>query len=338
MPPATSLVSSGSFPDTLAFERYFLAGDFVVGVGYGLQILLRTLCTSCLWKQRNRGWKITLLLGLLASLLVVETTFAGTQSRITQMMYIEHRGVTGGPWQYFLDTQSPLIAVLMHGSPFVLTFLGDLLVLWRCWVIWSAFSIRVAVVVTSIPAVVLAASFAIGVLWIVQTEEPKGTTVPSCTAYYTISLALNVLLTCLITLRILSCRRKLLELLPEAHRQLYLSLVAIIIESAVIHPAFAITFVSSFGMDAPINQVFVAFASAAQQVATHLIICRVADGKAWVKQTPRQTMTSVKFASRIASVAPRQHQRSSLSQERSAPLQRSRSDLDAIPRLTGRDS
>ncbi len=147
MPPATSLVSSGSFPDTLAFERYFLAGDFVVGVGYGmsprshrstssnrdtasigLQILLRTLCTSCLWKQRNRGWKITLLLGLLASLLVVETTFAGTQSRITQMMYIEHRGVTGGPWQYFLDTQSPLIAVLMHGSPFVLTFLGDLLV------------------------------------------------------------------------------------------------------------------------------------------------------------------------------------------------------------------
>lgn len=193
-----------------------------------------------------------------------------------------------------------------------------------------------------------------------QTEEPKGTTVPSCTAYYTISLALNVLLTCLITLRILSCRRKLLELLPEAHRQLLISLVGGDYHRVSSHSPCFCHHIRDIVRDGRSHQsgfrslcfccagMFYMFALectyaaygnyALQQVATYLIIYRVADGKAWVKQTPRQTMTSVKFASRIASVAPRQHQRSSFSQERSAPLQRSRSDLDAIPRLTGRDS
>lgn len=43
-------------------------------------------------------------------------------------MYIEHRGYSGGPWQYYLDIQDSPVAQLMHASLFVLTFLGDLIV------------------------------------------------------------------------------------------------------------------------------------------------------------------------------------------------------------------
>ncbi|KAI0718246.1 hypothetical protein C8T65DRAFT_716986 [Cerioporus squamosus] len=292
MAPTTFVLPFAGSSDTLAAERYFLVGEFVVGVGYGLQIVLWTLCASYLWKQRNRGWKIVLLLAMLVALLVAETMFAITQARIIQDIYEGYLGNT------FYDAQDSSVVVLMHGSLFVLTFLGDLLVLWRCWVIWSAFSTRVAVLVTSMPTLLLAASFAVGVLWIVQSEHSGKTTLPSVTAYYTISLALNVLLTSMITLRLLLYRREVLKPLPEAHTQHYLSLATIIIESAVIHTAFAVAFVTSCGLNAPINQAFEGFASAAQQVATYLIIYRVADGKAWVKQTPRslQTMTSVNIS------------------------------------------
>ena len=81
------------------------------------------------WKQRKRGWNIVSLLVMLAALIVAETVFAVTQGKIIQSMYIEHRGYPGGPWQYFLDTQDSPLSVLMYASLFVLTFLGDLLVI-----------------------------------------------------------------------------------------------------------------------------------------------------------------------------------------------------------------
>ena len=72
---------------------------------------------------------------------------------------------------------------------------------------------------------------------------------PSGMVSYTTSLALNVLLTSLITLpiRLLLYRRDILRLLPEAHTQHHLSLAAIVIESAAIHTAFAIAFVTFYG-------------------------------------------------------------------------------------------
>lgn len=84
------------------------------------------------------------------------------------------------------------------------------------------------------------------------------------TAYYAVSLALNVILTALITGRLLAYRRAHIALLPADHARQYLSLVAIVVESAAIHTAFAVAFVTSYGLNAPANVLLMGFASAAQ--------------------------------------------------------------------------
>ncbi|OJT08330.1 hypothetical protein TRAPUB_782 [Trametes pubescens] len=285
---------------TINLERYFLAGDFVAGVGYGVHLVLWTSCALYLWKQRHRGWRTTFLLAYITVLLIVETMFAIVQARTVQELYIENRNYPTGPWQYFLDTQNLAINVIFYATLFVMTFMCDTLMLWRSWIIWTASGRTTAYLVNLFPFLMLVASFVMGTLWTLQSSHP-GLSLYSKqplaygTAYYTISLGVNVILTALIIARLLAYRRTHLAHLPAAHAQQYLSLAALIIESAALYSAFAIAFLVSYAMNAPINQIWLGFASGAQPIATYLIIYRVADGTAWTKDTMDQTLTSMNF-------------------------------------------
>ncbi|KAI0701260.1 hypothetical protein C8T65DRAFT_545628, partial [Cerioporus squamosus] len=287
---------------TIDLERFFLAADFISGIGYGVQLVLWASCASYLWKQQKRGRKTGFLLCYITLLLIVETIYGIVQARTVQVIYIENRNYPGGPWQYFLNTQSLAINVMFYATLFLITFLCDLLVLWRCWIIWSATSGRyTAYAVTSFPVVLLVASFVMGTLWTLQSSHP-GISVYSKeplafgTAYYTLSLGVNIILTVLIIARLLMFRRTHLEYLPAENSKQYLSLVTLIVESAALYSCFAIAFLVSYALNQPVNQIWLGLSQAAQQVATYLIIYRVADGTAWTKRTLNEpTLTSIQF-------------------------------------------
>ena len=157
-----------------------------------------------------------------------------------------------------------------------------------------------------------------GTLWTLQSSHP-GLSLYSAqplaygTAYYTLSLGVNIILTVLIIARLLMYRRTHLAHLPPQHAQQYFSIATLIIESAALYSIFAVAFLVSYAMNQPINQVFLGCASAAQvrfmlispapavplihglqQIATYLIIYRVADGTAWTKETMQsRTLTSL---------------------------------------------
>ena len=109
----------------------------------------------------------------------------------------------------------------------------------------------------------------LGTLWTLQASHP-GLSLYSKeplafgTAYFSLSLGANVILTALILVRLVMYRRTHLAHLPAAHAQQYLSLVTLIIESAALYSVFAIAFLVSYAINAPINQVWLGFASAAQ--------------------------------------------------------------------------
>ena len=76
-----------------------------------------------------------------------------------------------------------------------------------------------------------------------------------------------------------------------------MSAAAIIVESAALYTAFAIAFLVSYALNKPINQVWLGCAQAAQQIATYLIIYRVADGTAWSREAMEsKTLTSFNAA------------------------------------------
>ncbi|RDX50536.1 hypothetical protein OH76DRAFT_455853 [Lentinus brumalis] len=290
--------------NTKDLERYFIAGDFVCGVGYGIMLVLWTSCVRYLWSQRRRSPKTTLLLVYLCLIFVVETIFCIVQARTVQVIYIENRNYPGGPWQYFLDTQYLAINVMFYATLFILTFLCDLLVLWRCWVVWIAAGPAIAYGVITLPSVMLLASFVMGTLWTLQSSQPNlsmysAQPLAFGIAYYTLSLGVNIILTSFIILRLMFYRRTHLAHLPPQHAKQYLSLATVIIESAALYSVFSVAFLVSYAMQQPINQIWLGFAQAAQQISTYLIVHRVAIGTAWTSNAMEShTVTDYHTATR----------------------------------------
>lgn len=94
----------------------------------GIQLVLYTSCAGYLWKQRKTRKLSGFLLAYITFLLTIETIYMVVQANAVQSMYIDNRNYPGGPWEYFLATQSLPINVIFFATLFVLTFLSDLLV------------------------------------------------------------------------------------------------------------------------------------------------------------------------------------------------------------------
>ncbi len=109
-----------------------------------------------------------------------------------------------------------------------------------------------------------------GTLWTLQSSQPglsmySDLPMSYGTAYYAISLGVNILLTVLIMFRLYMYRRRLLQAsLPSEHGKHYVSLAALIIESAALYSVFALMFLISYAVQHPINQIFLGVASSTQ--------------------------------------------------------------------------
>jgi hypothetical protein len=108
-----------------------------------------------------------------------------------------------------------------------------------------------------------------GTLWTLQSSKPTlsmYSKLPMAygTAYYSISLGANIILTLLIIGRLVVYRRTLLENLPKDIANHYISLATVIIESAALYSVCALLFLATYAANNPTNQVWLGIASAAQ--------------------------------------------------------------------------
>ncbi|KAK2462321.1 hypothetical protein APHAL10511_005627 [Amanita phalloides] len=277
--------------DYVLMERTFIASYFIVGVGYGVQLVLYTTCASYLWRQRKSRGKVAFSrLAYITVLILFESWFVASTNWIIEDMYITNRNYPGGPLAYFYATQYLPEDVTFITSLFILNFLSDLLVFWRCWIIWSTVGRFASYAVLSTPTLALVSSFVLGIIWILKSSQ-RGVSMYSKvpvafgTAYYVVSFSVNVLVTAFIILRLLLHRRAVLNILPEEYTKHYLSTATIVIESALLYSIFALVFIVTYAIDNPVNTVFMCVASSCQQIAGYLIILRVAQGRAWTSDT-----------------------------------------------------
>ena len=129
-----------------------------------------------------------------------------------------------------------------------------------------------------------------GVLWTLQSSQPglsfySALPLAYGTSYYAISLSVNIVLTLLITLRLLQYRRTVVQAMSAEYARHYVSLVAVLIESAALYSVFALVFLITYAVNNPLNQIALAIAQASQQISTYMIIYRLADGSAWKTST-----------------------------------------------------
>ena len=109
----------------------------------------------------------------------------------------------------------------------------------------------------------------LGTLWTLQASHP-GLSLYSKeplafgTAYFSLSLGANVILTALILVRLVMYRRTHLAHLPPGHARHYLSLATLVVESAALYSVFAVMFLVSYALNKPINQIWLGTAQSAQ--------------------------------------------------------------------------
>jgi len=287
---------------TIYLERVFLATDFINGMNFGILICMYASCIHVLWNKRSMRISKFLMV-YIAVLFLILVVFSAVSAGETQEMYIDDRNFPGGPWNYFLAIQNLPINVLWVVTFFLLTFLADSLIFWRCWIIWSASRRRTAIIATCFPALLLLASFTIGVIWILQACQP-GLSIYSKIplafgiAYYSLSVGINVILTILVTARLLLYRHRFKNASASAADpvKFYTSLLTIFVESAALYSTFAICYLVSYGINNPINQIFLSFTTAAQQISASLIVYRLALGTAWQKDTiQKNIVTTIQF-------------------------------------------
>ncbi|KAH8109257.1 hypothetical protein DFH11DRAFT_1628312, partial [Phellopilus nigrolimitatus] len=115
--------------------------------------------------------------------------------------------------------------------------------------------------------------------------------------YFSLSMALNILVTLLIATRLLLYRRKLHRTLgPEQVAAVpYVTIAAMIVESSMLYAVFSLFFIGPYGANSQISHIFLPVLSQVQIIAPMLIIFRVAKRRAWDRRTATAPLSSIQF-------------------------------------------
>lgn len=108
-----------------------------------------------------------------------------------------------------------------------------------------------------------------GVLWTLQSSQPglsfySALPMAYGTSYYAISLGINIVITLLITIRLLQYRRTVMSVMSPEQASHYLSLATVLVESAALYSVFALLFLITYAVNNPTNQVWLGVAQATQ--------------------------------------------------------------------------
>ncbi|KAH9840970.1 uncharacterized protein C8Q71DRAFT_721400 [Rhodofomes roseus] len=276
-------------------EKIWLQANILQNIPYGVELALFVTCFVALVQNMDHSnfRRHVFLMTFITIIFGLGTVYMITNSLFTQQAFIEYRNFPGGPGAYLNAMFANTVGLTNSVSWVVSNWLLDGFLVWRFIVIYS--DVRPWYrAMFAIPCLMLLASIILGsiVLRDIAAMAQAGTSnsTPFAVAdltlsYYTISLALNILVTIMIAARLLAHRHHIARLLGSHHAASYANTAAIIVESAVLYAVFAFAFLVSFGVDSAVSNVFINFVNSTQAVSAFLIILRLTKGNAWSTDT-----------------------------------------------------
>ncbi|KZT08019.1 uncharacterized protein LAESUDRAFT_698085 [Laetiporus sulphureus 93-53] len=280
---------------TILAEETWLQGALLSNIVYGVELTLFAICFALLVKQVNRldYERPVAFLTFITVIFILGTFFMGANDKFTQLAFVENRNYPGGPSKYENDMFWIPVDELGNVSFVIGNWLMDGLLVWRCMVIHSSLHRPVLYSIMFLPCLMLLASVALGTVFLVQTSRssPFGA-VNFTLAYFCMTLALNVVVTIFIVIRILAFRQRIKKVLGADHVSEYVNVAAILVESASLFSAFMILFIVPTALNSPVAQAFIGAVGQIQTVSSFLIVFRVATGKGWTEDTSTKVMTN----------------------------------------------
>ncbi|TFK24221.1 hypothetical protein FA15DRAFT_555589, partial [Coprinopsis marcescibilis] len=265
-------------------ESCTLNGLILAGVTYGILFTIASQSVFLFFerpKQSRSNWIIYYTFAML----VLATIGFGGNTRFIEMTFVDYRSFPGGPNAFTVAFYSYWVNMLAFGCYMVMSWLADGLVLYRFILIYDF-----RMIMLPIPALMYMGVIATSICLAVSMTRPGAdfwsqSAVTFAIAYWSLSLALNVSLTMLISGRLFFMRRRMKKLMGSQHSTPYLSLLNMLIESAALYSVWVIVFIGLYASNSPVQHVVFPPLGQIQGIAPLLIIFRVSQGKAWTRSS-----------------------------------------------------
>ncbi|TFK35762.1 hypothetical protein BDQ12DRAFT_737439 [Crucibulum laeve] len=262
----------------------WLIGSIFSGIGYGIIVTLFWLCFSLLGKRRhgsNSSYQRTALRTYISVLFLISTI----------AMVLDVLNTAGG----MILSDCNAAAHEVSKSPFfgkwdivyaALNWVSDGLLVWRCLVVYSGSSISLWKVML-FPYLLSFALVATGIALVTLSALSETHLVDNVLiGYGVITLSINTVITSMIVARLFICHRRMAKLnLLSRDNSIYTRIIAMLVESAALIVIFDLVFVVGFSLNSWFANIAFQSWIQVQAIAPLLIIFRVAQGKAYTRET-----------------------------------------------------
>ncbi|KZT10352.1 uncharacterized protein LAESUDRAFT_421856 [Laetiporus sulphureus 93-53] len=224
---------------------------------------------------------------------VLATAGIASQLRLQYAMFFDGSVCLHGVAVYLHEQcQSPLtiVTTVMY---LLLNWTSAGLLLYRFYVIFNKSIIALTVAIISILALILVASTHMRDLACITSDLWTDTPMGAGIACIALSLALHILLTFAIVVRILDIRRMIIRYSTKRHGKLYISIVTVLIESELLYTIVAIFALVVFAVKSPIQTALLPLLGQMQAIPALMITLRALEGRFILEETVK--MTSMQF-------------------------------------------
>ncbi|KAJ7595761.1 hypothetical protein C8J56DRAFT_923168, partial [Mycena floridula] len=287
--------SPSPFPN---IERSLFWGQIWMNTLWGVEVFMYLYSVHLFRKASPTTRRTRRLYTIVGGLILATVTVSVfTDAVLLSFMWIDHRDTIGGPLAYFSANTSAWWQVFGTASNQVTVFLGDGLLIYRCYVIWNG---RRSVL--ALPILLYLAAFSMAIVFVVQTAIPGSLffaqkSINFGVPWVALTATFNVLVTFLITFRILKTRRAAKrvssmnsELIGE-----YTGLPAILIEASLPFSILGIVFAVTYGKNVDEASAFILIWSVFAALSPQFIIFRIASGQGWTQQVASEITGGTKL-------------------------------------------
>ncbi|KZV64550.1 hypothetical protein PENSPDRAFT_668999 [Peniophora sp. CONT] len=231
-------------------ERGVLSGMGLGLAAWGILLTLTVQCVPILYSNLSRRNRVKngSLLAYVLVMFSLGTAAIFCHLHWVQQFLIDNRNFPGGPLAYdaaFYANAGNIAGVACY---FIMNWMADGLLLWRLYVIYNS---RVVFIVFPLLMYLTAIGLSIVDLYTLATPGNSMFTSSAINfglLYWSFSIALNVVVTAAIVGRLLYMRARVSSLSGIQHGSLYISISAMIIESAALYTITAIIFLIGYSL------------------------------------------------------------------------------------------
>ncbi|KAF8076135.1 hypothetical protein FPV67DRAFT_1664435 [Lyophyllum atratum] len=280
-------------PQDLWYEQSNFVATHLAAMGYGLHVAIFFIAAYHVLRRPQSSAKSRIFwLAFLVVLLTTSTINIACSIKFNQSAWVDERNYPGGPIQFMFEQQSRPILTLGNTASILASFLADGLLLYRAMVLWNY-----TWYIILLPTLFFIVCVILSILTVIQIAIPDFAGIVNLAfPVWLVLMIINIVLSAMIAVRILSMRRAVKSGLGDEYARPYTTIAAIVVEAALPFTILSIILLVLFGGHNTAQNLFVPLLVQVECIAPALIILRVIRGRGADNPNTRPATQPLKFA------------------------------------------